>query len=215
MSLVASESSVVAAYLKNVADVRKRLRNPKNAVVDHGIDLKRKPSPAAAQPAMKVVAPKVVHKISSPKSEAKSVAPVETIAPPAGLQITYQWRQSTVSITPQQTVIAKETNPYLVPSVLRASLIIDTVARHFLIDRVDLLSHRRTNRVVLPRQIAMYLTKKLSDRSFPGIGKVFGDRDHTTVMHAIRKVETLMSRDPGFAETVELLRARILDRCAA
>ena len=56
------------------------------------------------------------------------------------------------------------------------------------------------------RQVAMYLAKQLTSRSLPEIGRKFGNRDHTTVMHAVSRVGELMQRDVGFAEDVELLR---------
>ena len=60
--------------------------------------------------------------------------------------------------------------------------------------------------VARPRQVAMYLAKQLTSRSLPEIGRKFGGRDHTTVMHAVKKVEELRSTDVGFNEDVELLR---------
>ena len=67
-------------------------------------------------------------------------------------------------------------------------------------------SSRRARAVARPRQIAMYLSKQLTARSLPEIGRKFGGRDHTTVMHAVRKVEELKATDSGFGEDVELLR---------
>ncbi|KAF0124227.1 MAG: dnaA, partial [Methylocystaceae bacterium] len=63
--------------------------------------------------------------------------------------------------------------------------------------------------VVRPRQIAMYLSKVLTLRSLPEIGRRFGGRDHTTVLHAVRKIEELAAKDKGLAEVIELLK-RIL-----
>jgi chromosomal replication initiator protein len=83
------------------------------------------------------------------------------------------------------------------------------VAGHYNISRADILSSRRTANVVRPRQIAMYLSKTLTLRSLPEIGRRFGGRDHTTVLHAVRKVEELSSKDKGLAEVIELLK-RIL-----
>lgn len=84
-----------------------------------------------------------------------------------------------------------------------------TVAKHFKVSKPDLLSSRRSRSVVRPRQIAMYLSKILTSRSLPEIGRRFGNRDHTTVLHAVRKVEQLMGGDTGFAQEVELLRRMI------
>lgn len=80
------------------------------------------------------------------------------------------------------------------------------VANHFNIRISDMHSARRARSVARPRQVAMYLSKQLTARSLPEIGRKFGGRDHTTVMHAVRKVEELKGMDPGFAEDVELLR---------
>ncbi len=80
------------------------------------------------------------------------------------------------------------------------------VANHFNVSRADILSSRRTATVVRPRQIAMYLSKSLTLRSLPEIGRRFGGRDHTTVLHAVRKVEGLVVKDTGLASEIELLR---------
>ncbi len=79
------------------------------------------------------------------------------------------------------------------------------VAEHFQIRLSDMSSARRSRTVARPRQIAMYLAKQLTSRSLPEIGRAFGGRDHTTVIHAVRKVEELMKGDEAFAEDVELL----------
>jgi chromosomal replication initiator protein len=80
------------------------------------------------------------------------------------------------------------------------------VAEHFNIKIGDMHSARRARAVARPRQVAMYLAKQLTSRSLPEIGRKFGGRDHTTVMHAVRKVEELRATDHGFSEDVELLR---------
>jgi len=80
------------------------------------------------------------------------------------------------------------------------------VAVHFNMRLVDMQSARRARSVARPRQIAMYLAKQMTSRSLPEIGRKFGGRDHTTVMHAVRKVEELKSTDSAFAEDLELLR---------
>jgi chromosomal replication initiator protein len=80
------------------------------------------------------------------------------------------------------------------------------VAEHFNIKLAEMSSARRSRQVARPRQIAMYLAKQLTSRSLPEIGRKFGGRDHTTVMHAVKKVEELRDGDQNFAEDVELLR---------
>ena len=81
-----------------------------------------------------------------------------------------------------------------------------TVAEHFNIKLADMSSPRRARAVARPRQVAMYLSKHLTSRSLPEIGRKFGGRDHTTVMHAIRKIDELTADDQTLAEDVRLLR---------
>lgn len=80
------------------------------------------------------------------------------------------------------------------------------VAEHFNIKVADMSSARRARAVARPRQVAMYLAKQLTARSLPEIGRKFGGRDHTTVMHAVRKIEELRAADSSFAEDVDLLK---------
>ncbi|MBF0394618.1 MAG: chromosomal replication initiator protein DnaA, partial [Alphaproteobacteria bacterium] len=80
------------------------------------------------------------------------------------------------------------------------------VAEHFNIRVAEMGSARRARQVARPRQVAMYLAKQLTSRSLPEIGRKFGGRDHTTVMHAVKKIEELRQSDSNFAEDVELLR---------
>ena len=80
------------------------------------------------------------------------------------------------------------------------------VAEQFNIRLADMSSHRRARAVARPRQVAMFLAKQLTSRSLPEIGRKFGNRDHTTVMHAVSRITELMGQDAEFAERVELLR---------
>lgn len=83
------------------------------------------------------------------------------------------------------------------------------VARHYNVSKNDLLSNRRTRVIVRPRQIAMYLSKFLTPRSLPEIGRRFGGRDHTTVLHAVRKIEGMLKEDTKLAHEIELLKRLI------
>ncbi|RUQ60731.1 chromosomal replication initiator protein DnaA [Azospirillum doebereinerae] len=109
--------------------------------------------------------------------------------------------------------ISLETTQEVLHDLLRANdrrVTIDEiqkrVAEHYNIRVADMHSARRARAVARPRQIAMYLAKQLTARSLPEIGRKFGGRDHTTVMHAVKKVDELRATDPSFAEDVELLR---------
>jgi chromosomal replication initiator protein len=106
-----------------------------------------------------------------------------------------------------------ETTQELLRDLLRANdrrVTIDEiqrkVAEHFNMRVADMHSERRARAVARPRQVAMFLAKQLTQRSLPEIGRKFGGRDHTTVLHAVKKVEELMANDQGFAEDIELLR---------
>ncbi len=109
--------------------------------------------------------------------------------------------------------ITLETTQEVLQDLLRANdrrITIDEiqkqVAAHFNVRVADMHSARRARAVARPRQVAMYLAKQLTARSLPEIGRKFGGRDHTTVMHAVKKVEELIARDSVFSEDVELLR---------
>jgi chromosomal replication initiator protein len=109
--------------------------------------------------------------------------------------------------------ITLETTQEVLHDVLRAHdrrVTIDEiqrrVAEHWNIRLTDMSSARRARQVARPRQVAMFLAKQLTSRSLPEIGKKFGNRDHTTVMHAVQRVTELMALDAAFAEDVELLR---------
>ncbi len=80
------------------------------------------------------------------------------------------------------------------------------VAEHWNIRLTDMSSARKSRAVARPRQVAMYLAKQLTSRSLPEIGRKFGNRDHTTVMHAVKQVAKLMEEDAEFGERVELLQ---------
>jgi chromosomal replication initiator protein len=80
------------------------------------------------------------------------------------------------------------------------------VANHYNVSRADILSSRRTATVVRPRQIAMYLAKSLTLRSLPEIGRRFGGRDHTTVLHAVRKIEGMVVKDQELATEIDHLK---------
>ncbi len=98
------------------------------------------------------------------------------------------------------------------PKRVRIEDIQRIVARHYNVSKTELLSNRRTRTIVKPRQVAMYLSKVLTPRSLPEIGRRFGGRDHTTVLHAVRKIEGLSTTDTTLAQELELLRRLINDQ---
>ncbi|TCJ12718.1 chromosomal replication initiator protein DnaA [Parasulfuritortus cantonensis] len=80
-----------------------------------------------------------------------------------------------------------------------------TVSDYYKIKVADMFSKKRTRNLVRPRQMAMYLAKELTDLSLPEIGQSFGGRDHTTVLHACRKIEELKNAEPEFRKDYSLL----------
>jgi chromosomal replication initiator protein len=98
------------------------------------------------------------------------------------------------------------------PKRVRIEDIQRIVARHYNVSKTELLSNRRTRTIVKPRQVAMYLSKVMTPRSLPEIGRRFGGRDHTTVLHAVRKIEDLSGSDNTLAQELELLRRLINDQ---
>lgn len=84
------------------------------------------------------------------------------------------------------------------------------ISEHFHIRLIDLKSPRRTKGLALTRQVAMYLCRKLTDASFPSIGEKFGNRDHSTVFHAVQVIERRREQDPGFQATMDGL-ARLIE----
>jgi chromosomal replication initiator protein len=104
----------------------------------------------------------------------------------------------------------------LLSDTLRAStrrITIDEIqkacAAHYRIDAAEMRSKRRAVAVARPRQIAMYLAKKLTPRSLPEIGRIFGGRDHTTVIHAIRRIEEMRSNNPDMDADIRAIQQRL------
>ncbi len=126
------------------------------------------------------------------------------------LLIQHQFSEGGMSLEELDKILA-----HLIKSVetkrVRIEDIQKIVARQFNVSKNDLLSNRRTRVIVRPRQIAMYLAKVMTPRSLPEIGRRFGGRDHTTVLHAVRKIESMTSDDQKLAHEVELLKRLILE----
>ena len=110
---------------------------------------------------------------------------------------------STIGLEEAQAVI----RPHLKAGEKRITVddIQKAAAEHFGLKQADLLSERRTRSVARPRQAAMWLAKQLTVRSLPDIGRRFGGRDHTTVLHAVRRIEELKQTDAQLAGDLEAL----------
>lgn len=83
------------------------------------------------------------------------------------------------------------------------------VAKHYRIPLIEMVSARRAREVARPRQVAMYLSKLLTPKSLPDIGRLFGNRDHTTVIHACRQVTRLIAEDPEIRADVRRLTRKL------
>lgn len=95
--------------------------------------------------------------------------------------------------------------PRRMPGLCSAKFVQQTVAAHFGVNVTDLLSRRRDPKSVLPRHIAIYVLKNVSTLSLPDMGRRMGGRDHTTIYHALNKIEAMIARDPEIKKTVETL----------
>jgi chromosomal replication initiator protein len=84
-----------------------------------------------------------------------------------------------------------------------------TVAEHYQLKQADLISERRARAVARPRQVAMWLAKQITTRSLPDIGRRFGGRDHTTVLHAVRRIEALKGEDAAIARDLDVLLRKL------
>ena len=92
-----------------------------------------------------------------------------------------------------------------VTAQITVELIQKTVAEYYKIKVADMYSKRRPQNIALPRQVAMYLSKELTQKSLPEIGDLFGGRDHTTVLHAVRKITDQRAKDTNLSYTLHVL----------
>jgi len=121
------------------------------------------------------------------------------------IYLTWQHMRAPVTIDIAETVV-RDLFQGIEPRRIKIEDILRIVSRHFGVSKGDLLSQRRHRSVVWPRQIGMYLAKQLTHRSLPEIGRRFGNRDHTTVLHAIRKIEGVIAGDVGLRDEIDELK---------
>jgi len=121
------------------------------------------------------------------------------------LYATWQYMRTPITPDVAETVI-RDLVQGLEPRRIKIEDILRIISRHFGVSKGDLLSQRRHRSVVWPRQVGMYLAKQLTARSLPEIGRRFGNRDHTTVLHAIRKIEGELAGNPRLKEELEELK---------
>jgi chromosomal replication initiator protein len=121
---------------------------------------------------------------------------------------TWQLVRTPITMETVETVI-RDLVQGIEPRRIKIEDILRVVSRHYAISKADILSQRRHRSVVWPRQIGMYLAKQLTARSLPEIGRRFGDRDHTTVLHAIRKIEKELDGNTRLRDELEELKKQI------
>jgi chromosomal replication initiator protein len=121
------------------------------------------------------------------------------------LYATWQYMRTPITLDIAETVI-RDLVQNLEPRRIKIEDILRIISRHYGVSKGDLLSQRRHRSVVWPRQIGMYLAKHLTARSLPEIGRRFGGRDHTTVLHAIRKIEGEITKNPNLGDELEELK---------
>jgi chromosomal replication initiator protein len=92
---------------------------------------------------------------------------------------------------------------------ITVDMIQKAVAEHYGLKQADLISERRARAVARPRQVAMWLAKQITTRSLPDIGRRFGGRDHTTVLHAVRRIEALKDEDAAIARDIDVLLRKL------
>jgi chromosomal replication initiator protein len=124
------------------------------------------------------------------------------------LYLTWQLTHAPITIELVESII-RDLVLGIEPRRIKVEDILRIVSRHFAVSKADILSDRRHRSVVRPRQIGMYLAKQLTSRSLPEIGRRFGNRDHTTVLHAIRKIDREMGDNPHLKEEIEELKRQL------
>lgn len=124
------------------------------------------------------------------------------------LHATWQYMRTPIKLDIAETVI-RDLVQGIEPRRIKIEDIIKIVSRHFGVSKGDILSQRRHRSVVWPRQIGMYLSKQLTSRSLPEIGRRFGNRDHTTVLHAIRKIDKEAQASARLKDEIEELKKQL------
>lgn len=132
--------------------------------------------------------------------EAAMVHPIELPATPAVSDTLSEW------IRKQKEVwfAAQPDNGKITIRAIQA-----VTCRFYGVSMTDLLSRRRSKRISFPRQVACFLSKEITRQSLPEIGRRFGGRDHTTILHSIRKIEKMLDADPAFAIQVNAIRKKL------
>lgn len=139
---------------------------------------------------------RIVHRLEEPHVPAPRLLPPLVVAPRRAAEA--EGGRDWLRVAPRRR-----------PAGVPIGTILATVAAHYGIEVEEILAHRRTAHLVIPRQVAMYLAKALTARSLPDLGQRFGGRDHTTILHGVRRIAALMQADEALAGEVAELTARL------
>lgn len=160
------------SLVQRAQEIRKRLQSPPNAVADTPIDLKRK---------------KTIIRITQLDTPQKvPVNSWDTFGPKTPSLDDLAFGPVLDPVIPERKFHVT------IPEIQRF------IAKRYGITRADILSSRRTAHLILPRHVAMHLSKRLTLNSLPTIGRLFGNRDHTTALHAVRKIQAMREADAEF-----------------
>ncbi len=186
------------ALQAHYAAVRARLRNPSRRGRDTEIDLGRQ-SAAARSERLRIVARERAESAemmppAQPPKKKKDIVPYPAPPTPPCFDMSH--------VSEESEFIVRINRPGRVLKIQGA------VAEAYGIGRIDLVSHRRTGRLILPRQVAMYLCTVLTPRSLPEIGRLFS-RDHTTIMHARNKIAKLRKTNEKLNSEIDALITRL------
>lgn len=121
---------------------------------------------------------------------------------------TWQLVRGPISMESAETIV-RDMLQGIEPRRIKIDDIIRVVSRHYAVSKTDILSVRRHRSIVYPRQVGMYLAKQLTSRSLPEIGRRFGDRDHTTVLHAIRKIDKDLEGNTKLRDELEEIKKQL------
>lgn len=185
--------------VKSYRDVHARLVTPANAVFDHGIDLKRKRK-----------APKIYLSAPIPTPIVELAKALDIEGPPIVLDPIYNEISTKIQalvaeadeLLKKLEVLCTKHQNIIQSKGLSIRAIQETVADYYDFSRSEMMADRRDKHVVKARHVAIYLAKTLTKMSLPALGKFFGGRDHTTILHAARKIEETINTDLALREDI-------------
>lgn len=178
------------AYIQQARDVRQRLRNPPNAVPDRSVELRN------GRPVKRILFPRV------PTPEPQPIFPQPVVT-----------RETFLKSGRHLGLAALRGGPIPI-NALTVDRILRVISRHFGVSVLDIISHRRFRVVSRPRQVACYLARHMTPLSTPAIARRIGNRDHTTIMIAVRTMSAMLEKDEVLAARVEAIRRELEGRIA-